>query len=390
MNGTPHAPDRTPAPAPAGEPSSGRPTVALVFGGDSSEHGVSCLTAASVARAIDPERYDVVGIGITRDGRWVQVPAEEVRALQVVGRDLPTVPSDRGEAVLLRHADGAEVATVDGDRLVDRRVVNVAFALLHGTFGEDGTVQGLFEMMGVRYVGSGVMASATGMDKHVMKMVLAASGLPVGPYVVVLPHEWVSDPAACLDAVSALEFPVFVKPARGGSSMGISRVTEPAGVEAAIEEARRFDPKVIVEQGFTDIREVECGVLQDPDGGAPRVSSVAEIVMHTEDRFYDFDAKYLPEGQVTIDLPADLPEEVADEVRRVGAKAFTAMGCEGLARVDCFVGAQNCVWVNEINTMPGFTATSMFPEVWKHAGVAYADLIDHLVGLALTRPLGLR
>ncbi|WP_460744608.1 D-alanine--D-alanine ligase family protein [Mariniluteicoccus endophyticus] len=367
-----------------------RPVVVLVFGGDSSEHGVSCLTAASVARAIDRDRYEVIGVGITRTGRWVQLSADEVAAMQVVDRQLPVVPDDRGEAVLLRHDGGAEIATVEGDRLVDRHVVDVAFALLHGTFGEDGTVQGLFEMMGVRYVGSGVMSSATGMDKHAMKMLLAAGGLPVGPFVTVPAREWEADRAACLDAVASLEFPVFVKPARGGSSMGISRVTSIEGVEAAVEEARRFDPKVIVEQGFNDVREVECGVLQDPDGGAPRVSSVAEIVMHTPDKFYDFEAKYLPDGQVTIDLPADLDDEVAEEIRRIGARAFEVMDCEGLARVDCFVDSRRKVWVNEINTMPGFTANSMFPEVWKHAGMTYAEIIDHLLALALNRPLGLR
>lgn len=366
-----------------------RPTVALVFGGDSSEHSVSCLTAGSVARAIDRERYDVVGIGITRDGRWVSVPLDEVAALSLDG-GLPEVSTDRPQVVLRRHGSGAELAVVDGDRLVERRDLDVAFALLHGTFGEDGTVQGLFEMMGVRYVGSGVLASSAGMDKHAMKLILAASGLPVGPFVVVQPHEWEADPAACLDAVSALTFPVFVKPARGGSSLGISRVTRPQAVEAAIEEAQRHDPKVIVEQGFTDVREVECGVLQDPRGGEPMVSDVAEIIVHSEDRFYDFDTKYLPGGQVTIELPAELGEQATGEVRRLAAKAFAVMGCEGLARVDCFVGPQDKVWINEVNTMPGFTATSMFPAVWQHGGMTYAGLIDHLLQLALARPLGLR
>lgn len=368
-----------------------RPTVALVFGGDSSEHGVSCLTAGSVARAIDTDRYDIVGIGITREGVWVQIPADEMRAYAIVDGELPQVPTDRDPAVLLRHADGGEVATVHGDELVDRHVINVAFALLHGTFGEDGTIQGLFEMSGVRYAGSGVLASSAGMDKHTMKMIFSAAGLPVGPYAYIAPRAWVEDQQGCLDQVgAALEFPVFVKPARGGSSMGISRVTEPAALAAAIDEARRFDPRVIVEQGFVDLREVECGVLQDLEGGAPRVSAVAEIVMHTEDKFYDFDSKYLPEGQVHIDLPADLPEDIATEIRRLGAEAFEVLGCEGLARVDCFVDRDGKVWLNEINTMPGFTATSMFPEVWKHAGVAYPDLIDHLLTLALRRPLGLR
>lgn len=366
------------------------PTVALVFGGDSSEHQISCLTAASVARAIDPKRYRIVGIGITPTGRWVRIPAAEIIDLQVRDKVLPELSEDRPELVIHRRADGVEIATRVGDDLHDVERIDVAFALLHGPFGEDGTIQGLFEMYGVRYVGAGVAASAIGMDKHFMKLVFSALGLPVGPYVAITPREWEDDPAACLDAVAALTFPVYVKPARGGSSVGISRVESLDAVEAAVHRARVHDPKVLVEQGFTEAREIECGVLGGLPGHRPEASAVAEIQVHTEDGFYDFDAKYLPDEQVSLHVPADVPEEIAAQVRELAIRAFHALDVEGLARVDFFVGRQGRVWINEINTMPGFTALSMFPRMWQHSGLDYPQLIDRLIELALARPLGLR
>lgn len=367
-----------------------RPTVALVFGGGSSEHRISCLTAASVARAIDPERYRVVGVGITPSGRWVSVPAEDIMALDVRDGILPELSEDRPEAIWRRGPDGPEVAIVDGDLLVEAERIDVALALLHGPFGEDGTIQGMFEMLDVRYVGSGVAASAVGMDKHFMKLLFSAQGLPVGPYVAIPPREWAADRAACLDAVASLNFPVYVKPARGGSSMGISRVTSMDEVEVAIEKARDHDPKVIVEEGFTDIREIECGVLGSLGGGLAEASVPAEIRMHTEDAFYDFEAKYLPDEQVSLDVPADLLPEIADEVRELAVQAFHAVDGEGLARVDFFVTRTGRVLINEINTMPGFTALSMFPRMWQHSGLEYPQLIERLIELALDRPVGLR
>lgn len=366
------------------------PTVALVFGGDSSEHQISCLTAASVARAIDPERFRIMGVGITRRGHWVHVPVEDIKALEVVDKVLPELSEDRPEAILHRGPDGAELVIRDGDRLVEPVQVDVALALLHGPFGEDGTIQGLFEMQGVRYVGSGVAASAIGMDKHFMKLVFSALGLPVGPYVAISSREWQNDRSAALDAVASLTFPVYVKPARGGSSMGISRVERLEDVEAAIETAREFDPKVLVEEGFVDCREIECGVLGSLDGGLAEASVPAEIRMHTEDAFYDFEAKYLPDEQVTLDVPADLRPEIADQVRELAVKAFHAVDGEGLARVDFFLGRTGQIWINEINTMPGFTALSMFPRMWQHSGLDYPALITRLIDLALNRPVGLR
>jgi D-alanine-D-alanine ligase len=266
----------------------------------------------------------------------------------------------------------------------------VALALLHGPFGEDGTIQGLFEMMGTRYVGAGVLASAVGMDKHYMKLVLTASGLPVGPFVAITPAEWHRDKVACLEAIATLQYPLFVKPARGGSSLGISKVTDPGCLERAIEVAQAYDPKIIVEQGFVEARELECGVLDDLDGGSPQASVVAEIRVHSASGFYDFEAKYLPEEQVDLDVPAQVQPELADQVRQLAIQTFEAIGCEGLARVDVFVTRDGQVMINEINTMPGFTPHSMFPRMWAASGVPYPNLVERLITLALRRPVGLR
>ena len=292
--------------------------------------------------------------------------------------------------MLVRVAEGSELAVRQQSSLSELVPVDVAIALLHGPFGEDGTIQGLFEMMGTRYVGAGVLASAVGMDKQFMKLVLAASGLPVGPFVVITPAEWARDQAACLEAVAALHYPVFVKPARGGSSLGITKVDDPDKLEAAVLAAQAYDPKVIVEQGFVDARELECGVLASPGYGPPVASEVAEIRVHSPSGFYDFEAKYLPEEQVDLDVPAQVDPAIADEVRRLAVRTFEAIGCEGLARVDVFVTHDHQVVVNEINTMPGFTPHSMFPRMWAASGVPYPELIERLITLALDRPVGLR
>jgi D-alanine-D-alanine ligase len=364
--------------------------VALIFGGVSSEHEISCLTAGGVARAIDPERFEVIGIGITGDGCWVRIPIDELSGYEISDGRLPRVASDRPEAVLLRGADGAELATREGDRLADITRIDVAFALLHGPWGEDGTIQGLFEMLGLRYVGAGVASSAIGMDKDLMKRAMAAAGLPVGPWVAITPAQWRDDAAECLARVDAeLTYPVFVKPARGGSSIGIARVEDASGLKQAILDAQRYDPKVVVEQGFVGVREIEVAVLQDL-AGSPRTSLPGEILMHTDDAFYDFEAKYLPEEQVTLDVPAKLTPELLASIQDLAARTFASMSVEGLARVDLFVTPDGTPWVNELNTMPGFTRTSMFPMMWAASGLEYPDLIATLVDLALARPTGLR
>jgi D-alanine-D-alanine ligase len=377
-------------PQPRQPQQAGRHRVAVVFGGTSSEHGVSCLTAAGVLGALDENRFDVVGIGITKSGRWVTMDRDGIRALQVRDGRLPELSEDALDAVLVRVAEGSELAVRQQSSLSELIPVDVAIALLHGPFGEDGTIQGLFEMMGTRYVGAGVLASAVGMDKQYMKLVLAASGLPVGPFVVITPAEWARDRVTCLEAVAALHYPVFVKPARGGSSLGITKVDDPDKLEAAVLAAHAYDPKVIVEQGFVDARELECGVLASPGYGPPLASEVAEIRVHSASGFYDFEAKYLPEEQVDLDVPAAVDPAIADEVRRLAVRTFEAIGCEGLARVDVFVTHDRRVVINEINTMPGFTPHSMFPRMWAASGVSYPELIERLITLALERPVGLR
>jgi D-alanine-D-alanine ligase len=372
------------------DPHARRAVVALVFGGVSSEHEISCLTAGGVARAIDSERFDVVGIGITPAGGWVRVPLAQVEALEVVDGVLPRVDDTLPEAVLLRGPRGGLVATRDGDRLLDRVDVDVAFALLHGPFGEDGTIQGLFEMLGLRYVGAGVAASAIGMDKDLMKRAMASAGLPVGPWHAITPRSWEQDEAGVAEAVAALGYPVFVKPARGGSSLGIARVDGPDGLAAAVTAAQAYDPKVVVERGFVGCREIELAVLQGEAGAAPRVSLPGEIVVHDSDSFYDFEAKYLPEGQVTLKLPVELPADLVDRVQALAGRTFEAMNCEGLARVDLFVTPAGAPSVNELNTMPGFTRHSVFPALWQASGLDYTALITELLELALAQRPGLR
>jgi D-alanine-D-alanine ligase len=260
---------------------------------------------------------------------------------------------------------------------------------LHGPWGEDGTIQGLFEIGGIRYVGSGVLASAVGMDKQYMKVVLAGAGLPVTPYVVVRQREWHDDPAVVRESVEALGYPVFVKPARGGSSMGISRVGDADALDQAVGAAQELDPKVVIEASAHEAREIECGVLERLEGGAD-ASVAAEITAYGKHEFYDFAAKYLGEDGVTLEVPANLRPDVQGQVQEMAVRAFEALGCEGLARVDFFVSQDGRPTVNEINTMPGFTPSSMYPRMWAESGVSYAELVDRLIRLALQRTTGLR
>ncbi len=367
----------------------GKPRVAVVFGGRSSEHAVSCATAASVLAAIDTDLYDVVPIGIGLDGKWV-LESGDAERLALTADHVPEVdaaaaavlvsndPAGRGFVVLEPGAPPRALGAVD-----------VVFPLLHGPWGEDGTIQGLLEMAGIRYVGSGVLASAVGMDKHYMKVVLGAAGLPTMPYAVIKAAEWESDSAACRETVEALGYPVFVKPARGGSSLGISKVTDPQDLGDAIEHAQSFDPKLLVEAAAVGARELECGVLERLGGGA-EASVVAEITGYGEHEFYDFAAKYLGEEGVTLEVPARLRPETRREIQQMSVAAFEALGCEGLARVDFFLRHDGEVSINEINTMPGFTPSSMYPRMWAEAGIAYPELVERLIRLASERPTGLR
>ncbi|MDQ6686637.1 MAG: D-alanine--D-alanine ligase [Actinomycetota bacterium] len=364
-----------------------KPRVAVVFGGRSSEHSISCISAGSVIAALDPDKYDVVPIGIATDGRWVLESAAPGQLALGPRGELPEVSGaseiilEPGRELVMREA--GEVPTTLGE-------VDVVFPVMHGPWGQDGTLQGLLEMAGVRYVGAGVLSSAVGTDKHFMKLLFSAQALPVLPYVVLRPGEWDRDAAGAREAVASLGFPVFVKPARAGSSLGITRVDTSDDLDEAVAEARRYDPKVLVEAAAMGAREVEIGVLQRLDGGTPETSEIAEIRVDPAHQFYDFEAKYLPEENTALDVPAQLPEEIVHRVRELAVQAFAALDVEGLARVDFFVFGDGRVVLNEVETMPGFTATSMFPRMWAESGLAYPELCDRLVQLALARDTGLR
>ena len=367
-----------------------KPRVAVVFGGRSSEHAISCVTAGSVLQAIDREAYDVVPVGIATDGRWVLESGDTDR-LQIKGPDeLPAVDGDRATIALAQDSAGTDLVVTEPSQ-PPRTLgeVDVVFPLLHGPWGEDGTIQGMFEMAGVRYVGAGVLASAVSMDKAYMKVVLREAGLPVLPGITITAREWAADPQACRERADALGYPLFVKPARGGSSIGISKAHDASELEACLEEAHSHDPKALVEVSAEGAREVECGVLQAPDG-TPETSLPAEIRITGDHEFYDFAAKYLPEEATELDVPADLPDDLTARLRALAARTFEAVSCEGLARVDFFVMPDESLVVNEINTMPGFTPLSMFPRMWAATGVDYPELVDRLIQLALARDTGLR
>ncbi|MGE2734372.1 D-alanine--D-alanine ligase family protein [Mycolicibacterium vaccae] len=364
-----------------------RTRVAVVFGGRSSEHAISCVSAGSILRNLDPQRFEVVAVGITADGAWVLTDGRP-ETLAITDGKLPAVessagteltfaadPQRRGQMVSLGEGAGELLASVD-----------VVFPVLHGPYGEDGTIQGLLELAGVPYVGAGVLASAVGMDKEFTKKLLVAAGIPVGDHVVLRGGRTDLAP----EERERLGLPVFVKPARGGSSIGVSRVTSWDELGPAIEVARRLDPKVIVEAAIPG-RELECGVLEFPDGHV-EASTVGEIrvagVRGREDGFYDFQTKYLADA-AELDVPAKVDDHVAEEIRALSVRAFAAIDCQGLARVDFFLTPDGPV-INEINTMPGFTTISMYPRMWAASGVDYPTLLATMVDTALARGTGLR
>ncbi|GHB77272.1 D-alanine--D-alanine ligase [Streptomyces cirratus] len=369
-----------------------KPRVAVVFGGRSSEHAISVVTAGAVLRSIDRSKYEVLPIGITTDGRWA-LTADEPSRMAIADRKLPNVDQ------LADSADGAVVLSVDP---ANREVVytepgavpkalgevDVVFPVLHGPYGEDGTLQGLLELAGVPYVGSGVLASAVGQDKDYMKRVFTSFGLNVGPYVTIRPREWADPDAArgkILDFAAEHGWPLFIKPARAGSSIGITKVDDPAALDAAVAEAQRHDPKIIVEALLRG-REIECGVLEFEDG--PRASAPAEIPPVSSHDFYDFEAKYIDSASGIV--PAPLTPEQTAEVQRLAVEAFEAASCEGLVRADFFLTEDGTFVINEINTMPGFTPISMYPRMWQESGVEYPELVDLLIQAALRRSTGLR
>jgi D-alanine-D-alanine ligase len=367
--------------------SAGRIRVAVIFGGRSDEHAISCVSAGSILRNLDPHRFEVVAVGITPEGSWVLTDANP-NTLAINDGQLPRVSGTSGTAMAL-PADprrGGQLLSLGRGAGEILAAVDVVFPVLHGPYGEDGTIQGLLELAGVPYVGAGVLASAAGMDKEFTKKLLAAEGLPVGDHIVLRAHQSTLEP----EQRQRLGLPLFVKPARGGSSIGVSRVSSWEQLPAAVSRARRHDPKVIVEAAIAG-RELECGVLELPNGDI-EASTVGEIrvagVRGREDAFYDFATKYLDDA-AELDVPAKIDDDVSDLVRQLAIRAFAAIDCQGLARVDFFLTEDGPV-INEINTMPGFTTISMFPRMWAASGVDYPTLLAAMVDTALARGVGLR
>jgi D-alanine-D-alanine ligase len=372
---------------PSDTPRQERVRVAVIFGGRSSEHAISCVSAGSILRNLDPERFEVVAVGITPDGSWVLTDGDP-EALAIANRQLPQVSAGSGTELAmtadpLRAGQLVSLAPGGAEVLAS---VDVVFPVLHGPYGEDGTIQGLLELAGVPYVGAGVLASAAGMDKEFTKKLLVAEGLPIGDYAVLRASQTEVD----ADQRARLGLPVFVKPARGGSSIGVSRVTAWQELPAAIEYARRHDPKVIVEAAIVG-RELECGVLEFPDG-TMQASTIGEIrvagVRGREDAFYDFATKYLDDA-AELDVPAKIDDDVSDTLRDLAIRAFNAIDGGGLARVDFFL-TEDGPLINEVNTMPGFTTISMYPRMWAANGVDYRTLLSTMVDTALSRGTGLR
>jgi D-alanine-D-alanine ligase len=386
--------------------------VAVVFGGRGPEHAVSCMGGGNMLGSIDRTKYDVVPIGITQDGGWVQV-ADEPDRLAITDGELPSV-----EAVAEPGADvvpwaGGVVASAPGKIPHLLGEVDVVLPVLHGPFGEDGTIQGLLEMAGVPYVGAGVLASAVSMDKEYMKIIFRAKGLPVGPYVVLREQDWPAAEVAgevtaglagdsaehpdvvehperkrALDEIADLGWPLFVKPARGGSSIGTSKAHDQAQLRKSIALARQYDPKVLVEAAI-DGREVEVSVLEGINGAPPDTSVPGQLMIDGGEEFWDFEAKYLDTAS-RMAIPAPIPAPAADEIRRLAAAAFDAVSCEGLARVDFFYTPAGEILINEINTIPGLSPASYFQKMWEASGLAFPQLIDRLLQTALRKGPGLR
>jgi D-alanine-D-alanine ligase len=349
--------------------------VAVLFGGRSAEHEISCLSARSVIDALDPDVFEVVPIGITREGRWHALAG--VPSLPEETGRLPEVTDDAGPLVELGGEGMAhQLVAADGRR----QRIDVVFPVLHGTSGEDGAMQGLLEVAGVPYVGAGVLGSALGIDKAVQKVLFAAAGLRVVPWETVREPEWQEDPEGVTARVASLGYPLFAKPATLGSSIGISKVHEPGELPDAMQEAFRYARKAVVEHAVEGAREIECSVLGNDDP----ISSIPGEIVPAGHEFYDYEAKYLDEHGAQLVIPAPLPDDVREQIQRAAVLAFQAIECSGMARVDFFL-RDGDVWINEINTIPGFTAISMYPKLWEASGLPYARLVERLLELARER-----
>jgi D-alanine-D-alanine ligase len=343
--------------------------VGVIYGGRSGEHEVSIASAASIFKHLDPAKYEAVAIKIGKDGKWA-LTGDVPRALSA--------------AEVHRHSDTAALQPIEPTAALDASRIDVVFPVLHGPYGEDGTVQGLLELANVPYVGAGVLGSAVGMDKAVMKTLFAARGLPIVPHLTVLRRQWQADPASMTSRVAnELRYPVFVKPANLGSSVGISKAKSDESFHEAMELALRFDRKIVIESGVPNAREIECAVLGNDE---PKASVPGEIIVNHPDGFYSYTAKYIDSDGATTRIPADLPAPLVEQVRRLSVDAFQALELSGMARVDFFVNGQtSALFLNEVNTIPGFTSISMYPKMWEASGVTYSALIDRLLALALER-----
>jgi len=352
--------------------------VGIIFGGRSGEHEVSFCSASSIIKAINKDKYAVVPIGITKGGRWIS-PQDSELALQsgkIEGKNT---------VILLNDSFSKSLVCIDNNQKLDKssalEKLDVIFPVLHGPYGEDGTVQGLLELANISYVGAGVAASAISMDKDFMRMVFQQKGLPILKWMTIKRKEWQENKEKILSLVqNGFEYPLFVKPANLGSSVGITKVHKKEELEKAIDLASSYDRKILIERGLEEVREIECGVLGNDE---PRASVVGEVKPAGE--FYDYDSKYTEEGTQLI-IPADLPDRVSQEIQRIALSAFKAVDAAGMARVDFFVSKkENKIYLNEINTIPGFTSSSMYPRLWEASGISYPELIDRLIQLALER-----
>jgi D-alanine-D-alanine ligase len=348
--------------------------VGVVYGGRSGEHEVSLRSAASIIAALDRTRYEVVPIAIGKDGRWLSGP-ESLQVLEDAQRDLAPIPEHGAEVTIPPEPTRHAMIPINGGVGTP---LDVVFPVLHGTYGEDGTVQGLLELAGIPYVGAGVLASAVGMDKALMKSVFRDAGIPSARWIVIETAEPAGSQAVADQIAAAFGFPCFVKPANMGSSVGISKVKAPEDLAAAVSEAATYDSKVVIEEAIEG-RELECAVLGNH---APEASVIGELVPSRE--FYDYADKYVEEGARII-IPAQLPPETAAAMRELAMRAYRAIDCTGLARVDFFLARGNRILVNEINTMPGFTTISMYPKLWEASGLPFPALLDRLIALALER-----
>lgn len=353
--------------------------VAVIFGGRSGEHDVSLMSARSVISVLDPERYEVVQVGITLDGNWLTgsdaLGAFENGDVRNLDRVIPpTDPSARQSLFVLR-------STKTGDKFETLNAIDVFFPVLHGPFGEDGTIQGLFEMADVAYVGAGVAGSAVGMDKAIFKDVMRAHGIPLVKSALILRGEIENDMDSVIAKAEALgSYPLFTKPANLGSSVGISKCTSRSDLAEGLMDAARYDRRIIIEGGVINVREIEVSVLGNED---PQASVCGEILPSRE--FYSYESKYI-DGTSGLIIPAPLPEDTADQIRDYAVRAYKAIDCAGMARADFFVEKDtNRIYLNELNTIPGFTSISMYPKLWQASGMTYAELVDRLIQLALDR-----